>query len=96
MEIPDENRTFVATAGSFVFIPKGTVHTYKNVGAQPPKMLAIATPAGFEGFLEEVGQPAGEGAVPPPGPEELERALAAAPKYDIDWPLRKSSSRRGP
>ena len=84
LEVLDGDRTFVARAGSFVFIPKGTVHAFKNVGTETAKMLTLLTPAGFERFLEEAGRPAGEGTAPPPGPEDIERGIAAASKYDIE------------
>lgn len=82
VEVREGDRTFVAGGGSFVFIPRGVVHGFKNVGAEPARMLIMATPAGLEQFFEEVGQPARAGeTAPPPGPEEIERSLAAAPKY---------------
>ena len=75
---------FVARAGSFVFIPKGTVHKFRNVGTESAKMLSIITPAGFEEFFEEIGQPAGEGTAPPITPEDIEEGIVVAPKYDIE------------
>ena len=84
LEILDGGRTFVARAGSFVLIPKGTAHAFKNVGTETARMLVVMTPAGFEGFLEEAGRPAGEGTAPPPGPEDIEKGIAAAPKHDIE------------
>ena len=46
-------RTFKATAGSFVRIPRGTVHTFSRIGQEPAKLLAIFSPAGFEQFFDE-------------------------------------------
>jgi len=47
----------------------------------------IVTPAGFEKMFGEVGTPAIRGFSPPPfGQEEIERLLAAAPKYDMEIP----------
>jgi len=34
-----------APPGSFVFIPRGTVHTWQNIGAGPGRLLATVTPA---------------------------------------------------
>jgi quercetin dioxygenase-like cupin family protein len=34
-----------ASAGSFVFIPRGTVHTWQNVGDAPGRLLATIMPA---------------------------------------------------
>jgi hypothetical protein len=53
-----------------------------------PSLYEIFTPAGMEGFFLEVGMPAQEGGTAPPlGPEEIERTLAAAPKYGMEFPL---------
>ncbi len=87
IEVLQADHTFVAEAGSFVFIPKGTLLGFKNVGTKTARFLIMATPAGLEGFFEAVGQPAQEGkTAPPPGPEEIERAVAAAPKYGMEVP----------
>ncbi len=88
LEILDGDRTFIASAGSFVHIPRGTLHRFKNVGETPAKMLTFFTPAGMEDFFFEAGVPAQEGGTTPPlGPEEIERTLAAAPKYGMEFPL---------
>jgi quercetin dioxygenase-like cupin family protein len=33
------------------FMPRGVVHTFKNVGDQPSRMLLVTTPSGFEKFF---------------------------------------------
>jgi mannose-6-phosphate isomerase-like protein (cupin superfamily) len=38
------DQTFDATAGAFVHIPKGTLHTLRKIGAKPGKVLVILTP----------------------------------------------------
>jgi quercetin dioxygenase-like cupin family protein len=45
------DRVLPAPAGSFVFIPRGAVHTFQNTGAQPGVLLGGVTPAGFEGYF---------------------------------------------
>jgi quercetin dioxygenase-like cupin family protein len=40
-----------APAGSFVFIRRDAVHTFKNVGSEPGTLLGGVTPAGFEGYF---------------------------------------------
>ena len=88
LEFLDGDRTFTAGPGSFVYIPRGTLHRFKNVGAAPSRMLLFVTPAGFERFFSAVGQPARAGeAAPPLGPEEIERSIEAAPKYGLEVPL---------
>ena len=74
-----------ASAGSVVYGPRNVPHTFKNVGTTPARMLAFITPAGFEDFLEEVGEEATDRSSPPPfSQEEIERLLAVAPKYGIE------------
>ena len=47
--------------GSTVFVPKGTCHTYKNIGWGPGRLLDLHTPGGFEAFFEEAGVEAQSG-----------------------------------
>ena len=37
-----------------MFIPRGTVRTWQNVGAGEARFLGIFTPAGLEGFFERM------------------------------------------
>ena len=41
-------RTVEAEAGAFLFVPRGTVHAARNVGAGPVRLLAAHVPAGPE------------------------------------------------
>jgi quercetin dioxygenase-like cupin family protein len=51
---------FKATAGSFVYVPKGTVHAFRNTGTAVAHALFVFAPAGLEGIFEELAQlPAG-------------------------------------
>ncbi len=45
--------TMIAKAGTFVHIPRGTVHAWCLTGKEPAKLLATFTPAGFEKFFED-------------------------------------------
>jgi quercetin dioxygenase-like cupin family protein len=38
-------------AGGAAFMPRGVVHTFKNAGDQPSRMLIMTTPSGFEKFF---------------------------------------------
>ena len=44
----------LAPAGSFVYIPKNTEHTYRNVMESPGRILGGVTPGGFEQFFERI------------------------------------------
>jgi quercetin dioxygenase-like cupin family protein len=43
-----------ATAGSFVFVPRGTPHSFGNPAAQRARMLEINHPGGFERYYREL------------------------------------------
>ena len=57
--------TLKASAGDFVYIPRGTIHAFKN-GPRPAKLLSICSPAGIEQFFKEVGEPVEDRSAPPP------------------------------
>ncbi len=69
-----------ATAGDFVFVPRGTPHSYL-VTSDRAQLLATFSPAGMEEFFVEAGVQDDGSGVPPaegvfPPPEELVRTLA--------------------
>jgi quercetin dioxygenase-like cupin family protein len=49
--LPD--RQIALRPGEFVLAPRGIPHTYQ-VGDSPARWLVLSTPAGFEGFVEDV------------------------------------------
>src|SRR6478736_6328324 len=75
-----------AGPGTFLNMPVGSLHTFRNDTARPARMLVSVAPAGLERMFAEVGQPVAPDAVtaPPPTPEDIQRLLAAAPRYGID------------
>lgn len=84
-EILIGERTVRAGAGSVVYGPRNIPHSYKNVGATPGRILGFVAPAGLERFFEEVGEDSSVASSPPPfGHKEVQRLLAAAPKYGIE------------
>lgn len=78
--------TITASVGDFAFLPRGIAHSFKNTGDSYAKALVLTTPAGLEGFFEEVFEPATDRtAAPPAGSKELiGRALAAGPRYGLE------------
>jgi len=71
------DRTRIAPAGSFAFIPRGAVHAFSNPGSDVAKALVIISPAGFEQAFQEFSQ------IPPrgDGSPDVERLVATAEKY---------------
>jgi len=46
-------RIMSAPAQSIIFVPRGTPHTFQNVGTEPGVLLVGVTPGGFEKMFEE-------------------------------------------
>jgi mannose-6-phosphate isomerase-like protein (cupin superfamily) len=75
-------RTVDARPGAVVFVPKGTRHSFKNVGVGVARMLFIYNPPGMEGMFAEIGKPGRRGVQAPPlDPKDVEAMIAIAPKY---------------
>ncbi len=49
-----EGESIVAPAGSFVLVPRGLRHTFRNQGTRLAKAVFILSPPGFERFFEEL------------------------------------------
>jgi quercetin dioxygenase-like cupin family protein len=47
------------SAGSFILVPPGVVHAFRNTGSERARLLVIVVPGGFEHYFEEMpGLPA--------------------------------------
>jgi mannose-6-phosphate isomerase-like protein (cupin superfamily) len=85
LEFLIDEDTIRASAGSFIHVPKGVLHTFKNVGGTPARFLTLLIPAGLEKYFEEVGKPGTDFSSPPlVEQEDIDRLLAAAPKYGVE------------
>ena len=96
-----DGRALAAGAGSFVYVPRGTTHSYENVGTEPGRLLILSAPAGgTERLFLELGEPAAEGSTPlPTEPLDLTAFRATVQKYgsDIDlFALLRQTSARPP
>ena len=79
------DRTINATAGSFVYIPKGILHTYKNLRSTTGRLLVVVTPAGLERFFEEIGETPMYKSYPPLiDPPNMGKLMAVTQKYHIE------------
>lgn len=75
--------------GEIAFVPKGVVHNFQKLGAEPGRMLVIIWPGGqlFEGFVEEAGEPAADKSVLlQPITPNIEKLVAAAQRHGIGIP----------
>jgi mannose-6-phosphate isomerase-like protein (cupin superfamily) len=82
-QVGDERRT--AGPGTFVHMPIGVPHAFKNESDRTTRMLISVVPAGLEKMFFEVGQSVEPGSTtaPPKSKEEIERLLAASARYGI-------------
>jgi mannose-6-phosphate isomerase-like protein (cupin superfamily) len=77
-------KRFVATAGAFVFLPRGVPHTFVVEGDRPARMLTFLTPGGGEGvFIEGGRRPEGEG-LPPAAPPDVAALRAVSARYGAE------------
>ena len=78
-------QTIRARPGSFLFGPKDVPHAF-SVDSGPARLLFILSPAGMEGAIREMGEPARALTVPPqseepPDEAEMGRLMAIAERY---------------
>jgi mannose-6-phosphate isomerase-like protein (cupin superfamily) len=80
------DRTFTRKQGFSAYLPRKMLHTYKNAGSSPGKLLVISTPSGFEEFIRRWSRPVQSATEPPPSPtqEDIDRLLAAAREFEIE------------
>jgi quercetin dioxygenase-like cupin family protein len=78
-------RTITAPVGSFVVIPRDTVHQPSNPTDRPTRVLLIFSPSGMDHFFKEAAQ----GRMPlqmiPEDPEVKERLRAFTEKYGYEF-----------
>src|SRR5262245_29063987 len=48
LAVLDGERVYTAKAGDVVYLPKETLHAWRNATTQPARALLLITPAGFE------------------------------------------------
>jgi quercetin dioxygenase-like cupin family protein len=74
--------------GGVVYIPRGAVHTFQNVGDTPSRHWLLTTPSGFESFF---GKCAAVFAEAQAGPPDMPRILSICDEHGIEFvpPLRE-------
>ncbi len=89
IELSAAGETHVVSAGEAIFVPKGTAHSYRNIGDGNALMYTIYTPAGMEGWFREVFEriePGDFDRTPPAADEAMiARMLEAGPRYNVEW-----------
>lgn len=90
-EFSRDGETIRAGAGSLVFVPRGSLHAFENVGEGRGRLLLSQTPGGLhERFFEEVGEEATDRTTPPAARNPQNLAAVAA-KYGTEIPFPQGS-----
>src|SRR5206468_2202004 len=77
--------SLVGGPGDAFYLPRGIVHTFKNITDQPGRLLLAATPPGFEKFVPEAGDRCLPGSVAPPlNDAAIGRLMGACQKYGLE------------
>jgi mannose-6-phosphate isomerase-like protein (cupin superfamily) len=82
------DQTIKARPGSFLFGPKDVPHAF-TVDSGPARLLFVLSPAGMEGAIREMGEPARSLSIPPqpeepPDEVEMERMAAIGARYGTE------------
>lgn len=78
------DRSIDATAGTTLFVPRGTVHSFRTAGSTPARMLFMYSPAGMEGMFAEIGSPGVRGQQGPPlSMVDVEAMIGVSAKYNF-------------
>jgi quercetin dioxygenase-like cupin family protein len=82
-----DGQKVIARKGSYLNVPRGVVHSFKNETDLDARMLLLVAPGGMEKMFEETGTfVTGPSAKPSPStPQELEKMAAVAAKYGIEF-----------
>ncbi len=74
-----------AEPGTFVLVPRGTVHAFRNPGPGVARMIIHCAPAGMDRFFQEVGIPIADphGDPPPATVAHMDKIIRTAPKYGM-------------
>lgn len=81
------DETIKATVGTSVFLPRGIPHSF-NIESEQARTLILLTPAGFENWFTEFGEPAQSLTLPPmtePSYADVERMIEVGERYGIEF-----------
>jgi quercetin dioxygenase-like cupin family protein len=84
------DNTMTCGPGSFVLVPRGTLHAFQNIGADTGKVLLTNNlPGAHERFFHDVGVPVTDIAsfTPPDGPPDMQKLVSSAERNDIHFVL---------
>lgn len=75
-----EGRWTPVPAGSVVYAPRGSIHSFRNDGSTPLRQLIRTSPSGFERFFTLCGEEFAR-----PGGPDMQRVVAIAGEHGIHF-----------
>ena len=75
-----DNAWAEAPIGTVVFTPRGVVHTFRNPGDKPLRMMVHTAPSGFEVFFARCAEEFAK-----PGPPNMPRLVEIAAEHGIHF-----------
>jgi quercetin dioxygenase-like cupin family protein len=80
------DETIRASLGDFVHVPRETIHSFRNDGKMPARVLITYSPAGVEKLFQEAFDPVTDPSLSPPPmiEESIARFMAAESKYGLE------------
>ena len=83
-----EGSRLEAAPRSLIYVSRGNLHAFKNIGEATGRLLVSQTPGGLhERFIEEAGEPLAAEETTSPAKQEMpdiERLLAIGAKYGVE------------
>ena len=82
-----DGETHEVKAGSWVHMPLGVEHSFKNNSSKPTKMILTYSPGGFEKWFLHVGTLISDPEAPAPAITQLDvmQAIAAAETFRVTF-----------
>ncbi|MGP3963465.1 cupin domain-containing protein [Nonomuraea sp. 3N208] len=80
MRVACGQRRWTLGPGGFVYLPRDVPHSFVVTGG-PVRGLQITSPAGFEGFIDELGRPAEHDGLPDPTEPDLALLAEVSARY---------------
>jgi mannose-6-phosphate isomerase-like protein (cupin superfamily) len=74
-----DGETILAGAGDTVFAPRGSRHTFQNIGTEPGISIVTVVPGGLDVFFSELSEAAPRGVAPDPA-----KLVPIFEKYDLE------------
>jgi len=79
-EFLKDDAWFEVPVGTAVFTPRGVVHSFRNAGDRPLRMLVHTAPSGFETFFARCAEEFAK-----PGPPDMNRLAQIAGEHGIHF-----------